>query len=111
MGYIAGMAASAKVRFTVGVIITADEPDSLFSICYDTVICVSSEVEAEQAVKTLIESCSQKSISCLDFMDIMWVIHCGRNCQIYAGCTGHPETDVIYYIVTFFRFDYITEDY
>ncbi len=28
-----------------------------------------------------------------------------------AGCTGHPETDVIYYIVTFFRFDYITEDY
>ena len=77
VGYMAGMAASAKVRFTVGVIITADEPDSVFSICYDTVICVSSEVEADQAVKTLIESCSQKSISCLDFMDIMWVIHCG----------------------------------
>ncbi|MDD3375804.1 MAG: hypothetical protein PHY73_08820 [Candidatus Omnitrophica bacterium] len=54
VGYMAGMAASAKVRFTVGVIITADEPDSVFSICYDTVICVSSEVEADQAVKTLI---------------------------------------------------------
>jgi len=69
VGYMAGMAHSAEVRFSVGIIITADEPDPLFLKCYDTVFCVSSEVEAESAAGRIIDSVTQKGLSCKEAVE------------------------------------------
>ena len=87
-GQMAGMVNSSKIRFVVAVYLTTDAPEPLIFQCFDTVICVSSEIEAEQAVKTLSDACTKKSLTCLDLMDIMWVIHCGK-----TGYFAYSEKD------------------
>ncbi len=55
LGQIAGMVFSDEVRFSVAVCVGSEPPDDILLKCFDKVISVSSEIEADQAVKSLIE--------------------------------------------------------
>jgi hypothetical protein len=70
VGYTAGRAHSCEVPLTVGIIITADEPDPLFTKCYDAVFCVPSDVEAEAVAGRIINSVTQKGLSCKEAIEI-----------------------------------------
>lgn len=61
LGQIAGMVFSDEVRFSVAVCVGSEPPDDILLKCFDKVISVSSEVEAEQAVKTLIGDYGRQS--------------------------------------------------
>ena len=52
---IAGMAFSDEVRFSVAICVGSEPADDILTKCFDKVISVSSEIEADQAVKSLIE--------------------------------------------------------
>ena len=59
LGQIAGMVFSDEVRFSVAVCVGSEPPDDILLKCFDKVISVSSEIEADQAVKSLIEGYGQ----------------------------------------------------
>ncbi|HQO23979.1 MAG TPA: hypothetical protein PLM72_12935, partial [Spirochaetota bacterium] len=92
VGYMTGMAHSAEVRFSVGIIITADEPDPLFTKCYDTVFCVSSEVEAESLAGRIVSSINYNAINFKEAIEIIEGFkHRGRCHQLVLSAYQDTE--------------------